>query len=101
MGKKKSLLTLVLESYQSACRMMAGLKGDDKNALNSLTSGLIKTSYLMTLSMFRNVLMDAELGPGELAEVEGVLKTVTTEHTNEEVLNSVRRIRAELHVLQA
>lgn len=98
-SKKGSLLKLVLESYKSSCSMLAGLKDDSKDPLSSMTSALIKSSYSMNVSMFRNILMDADMSPDQAAEVEQALREVEQEHTNTEVLDSVRQIRAELCLL--
>ena len=98
MASKKSVLTLVLESYHSCCQMMASLEDNNKGyvALNALTSAFIKNSYFMQMSMFRNVLMDAEFNSNEVTEVELLLKRVEAEHTNKEVLKSVRMIRTKI-----
>ena len=94
MSEKKGILELVLETYWSSCMMMAGLKGENNDPIASLVSGIIKTSQMTNLSMFRNILMDAELGPDELVKVEEVLKKVEARHTNRDVLESVRQIRS-------
>jgi len=104
----KKLITLVLENYRISCMAVEGRKKDKQptgpkpivDAFADFTSSLIGFSQGTELCMFRNILMDAELAPSEVAEVELVLKQVEAEFTDGLILESVRTIRTKLQQRQ-
>ena len=99
----KKLITLVLESYQGSCRAAEGRKKDERltgtrlaDACMTLVSSVVSFNQGNELCMFRNILMDAELTPDEVAEVDLVLKKVEAQFTDALILESVRMIRGRL-----
>jgi len=103
MGNKKSLLTLVLEAYQSSCCSLARRKkpadpGITEVGIIGFTTSLMAEIGCETqVCWFHNILGDADFAPDQLAEVERTLREVENHYKdNEKVMDSVRHIRAEL-----